>query len=58
MLEVKVQSDFFFRRGRMNSHNEIKEHRNLYNIPKFQTISNNSRRDIYRFKHYLRKRAS
>ena len=58
MLEVKVESDFFFRRRRMNSHNEIKEHRNLYNIPKFQAISWNSQRDIYRLKHYIRKRAS
>ena len=39
MLDVKVEFDFLFRPGRMNSDNEIKEHRNLYNIPKFQTIS-------------------
>ena len=58
MLEVKVEFDFFFLRGFMNSGNQIKEHRNLYNIPKFQTISSNRRRDIYRLKHYFRKRGS
>ena len=39
MLDVKVEFDFLFPRGRMNSDNQIKEHRNLYNIPEFQTIS-------------------
>ena len=39
MLEVKVEFDLLFRRARMNSGNQIKEHRNLYNIPKFETIS-------------------
>ena len=39
MFEVKVEFDLLFRRGRMNSGYQIKEHRNLYNIPEFETIS-------------------
>ena len=58
MLDVKGEFDFFFSRGRPNLNHHTNEERNLNNIPEFQTISYNSRRDIYRLKHHFRKRAS
>ena len=39
MLDVKVEFDFLFRRGRPNLYYQTNEKRNLNNIPKFQTIS-------------------
>ena len=46
MPDVKAELYFLFRRGRLNLNNKKKEHRNLYNIPEFQTISWNICRNI------------